>query len=589
MNFNGASLVGYPIPQVGFNETLGWTHTVSAASRFAFYHLQLKDGDPLTYIKDGEERPITSRTFQIEVAEEGGTVMLEKTFYYSEFGPMVAGELANAFFPVWGGPDVFDREGTTALAYRDANAETDVNLYEQWFGMTRSRNIAELESVFETCGTTYWVNTIAADADGNATYIDGSAAPNLSGEAIDALKMRAEANIVVGLALENGLPILDGGTSRDDWVEGECGYGTVPFGEAPTLTRRDFVQNSNDSAWATNPAEFLTDFSPVYGQIEVEQGLRTRIGLEMLLNPTDRGASSVAPAGEDGLFNAVELMELLYSNRTFYGELSGVLEGLLERCDAIGTDPVNLPGDAMRSVAEGCAAIAGWDGLTEVDSTGVHAFRVFIDQYESSLPDDFVVPFDPRDPLGTPRDPIAADDDLSNDPMLRALAAGLELLDLAGLEYDAPLGVVQVVQQSQGVPPGEEAIPQGERIPWHGGRGVYEGAFNAQGVASSSVAQDTRYPRVVPPSTIENTQLSVNPGEGYLISSGTSWHFGLEFTEEGPVAYGLLAYSQSSDSTSPHFRDQDERYSVKDYRKLLYSEADIEADSNLTTKIVTSD
>ena len=66
----------------------------------------------------------------------------------------------------------------------------------------------------------------------------------------------------------------------------------------------------------------------------------------------------------------------------------------------------------------------------------------------------------------------------------------------------------------------------------------------------------------------------VNTG---AFGSGTSWHFGLEFTEHGPVAYGLLSYSQSTDSQSPYFSDQSERYANKDYRPLLFSEADIAA------------
>ena len=61
------------------------------------------------------------------------------------------------------------------------------------------------------------------------------------------------------------------------------------------------------------------------------------------------------------------------------------------------------------------------------------------------------------------------------------------------------------------------------------------------------------------------------------MARGTSWHFGLEFTEQGPVAYGLTSYSQSSDSDSTHFNDQSLRYSEEDYRQFWFNEADIEA------------
>ena len=73
----------------------------------------------------------------------------------------------------------------------------------------------------------------------------------------------------------------------------------------------------------------------------------------------------------------------------------------------------------------------------------------------------------------------------------------------------------------------------------------------------------------------------MNDGEGWLIARGTSWHFGLEFTDNGPEAYGLVSYGQLSDSNSEHFSDQSQKYSKKQYRQLFFSEQDIE--QNLLT------
>lgn len=587
LDVNGAGLIGYPTPQIGFNQHLAWTHTVSAANRFTVYLLQLKAGDNMSYMKDGEAYPITSQTVQIEVANgSGGTVTLEKTFYYSEYGPMMAANAINPAFPAWG--DGFNG-GPVAFTYRDAAAETAINFIDQWLGMGRAQDIEQFKSVFADCGTTYWVNTMYADDAGNAMYIDGSAVPALSPEAIQAFQARISASPLLAAAYQQGLPVLDGSTSRDDWVEGRCGYGAVPFDEAPTLVRSDFVQSSNDSYWATNPAAFLTGFSPLYGPVQEQQGLRTRIGLYMLRNPTDPGASNVAPAGTDGLFSARDLINMLYSERTFYGELGGVREALQQRCNAVGNNPVNLPSGGSRSVQAGCTALDGWDGLVNLDSTGAVTFRLFIAHYYPSLPADFSVPFDPADPVNTPRDPKAPSANLADDLMLQALAESLEQLDAVGLAYDAALGDVQVVQQSAGVPPGGTAMPQGAPIPWRGGDGGREGAFSATYAVTSPVDYLTRYPHMAPADTFPNSgRLSTTPGEGYLIGSGTSWHFGLMFTDDGPVAYGLLSYSQSSNPASPHFRDQAIRYSNKNYRKLLYTEAAIAADPNLTTQTITN-
>jgi len=61
------------------------------------------------------------------------------------------------------------------------------------------------------------------------------------------------------------------------------------------------------------------------------------------------------------------------------------------------------------------------------------------------------------------------------------------------------------------------------------------------------------------------------------MARGASWHFGLEFTDNGPEAYGLISYSQSTDSSSDFFNDQPEMYSMKNYRPIIFKQSDIEA------------
>ena len=589
LDVNGAGLIGYPLPQIAFNENLAWTHTVSAANRFTVYQLSLADDDDLVHIKDGEEVPIEARDIQIEVAQGGGlTITLEKTFYFSEYGPMLAADAINPDFPAWG--DTIAADGTRgAFTYRDANAGTDRHIIDQWLDMGRAQNIEQFRSVFAGCGTTLWVNTMYADAEGNALYIDGSSVPNLSDAAITAFQARLEASPLLAAAFAQGLPVLDGSTSRDDWVEGECGLGIVPFENAPVLRRDDFVQNSNDTYWATNPAEPLSGFSPLYGIPERQQNLRTRLGLKMLQQPEEPGSADTAPAGQDGLFSAPDIIEALYANRTFYSEEAGVLDALLQRCEAAGSDPVNLPEGDSRSVEAGCAALAQWDGLVNNDSVAAHTFRLFIGLYNAELPEDFTVAFDPADPVGTPGQPAPPPDNLAEDPMLQALAVALERLDAVEIAYDAELGDVQQRQKSENVPPGGTPMARGAPIPWHGGPGRDEGTFNANGVVTSPVAEDTRFPRVAPAEVFPDSYgLSTESGEGWMIGRGASYHFGLVFTDDGPRAFGLLSYSQSSRPGSGRFDDQDQRYAAKDYRQLLFDEADIAADPNLSEQTISS-
>ncbi|MBQ0832460.1 penicillin acylase family protein [Marinobacter sp.] len=587
LNINGAGLIGTAIPLISFNENLAWSHTVTTSRRFTLYELKLKADDPLTYIKDGVEKPITKETYQIEVnlgAPE--PILIEREFYFSEYGPMVSGNaITSGGLPAWGADG-------RAYTYRDANANTN-GLLDTWLKMSRASNLDEFQNVFRSCGSTLWTNSTYADNQGNAFYIDSSSVPNLSEAALGVIDFKRRVSPEFNELFNAGLTLLDGSNSRDDWVEGNCN-GLVPYDKKPKLLRTDWVQNSNSSYWATNPNSFLTGYSPMFGDEKVEVNPRTRLGITMLTNLADTGLDSAtpAPAGQDGKFGAKDLIGVIWNNRAWYAEQ--FLPELLERCTAIGGDEVNVPanllptapavpapGSGMRSVQEGCEALAGWNGTYDLNSTAAHTFRAFIDIYHKKFPDDLTVAFNPNDPVNTPDKPSEDAEGTATDPMLMSLAAALTLLDDAGLAYDAALEVVQFYQPSGGALPGQPPVDQGLRIPWHGGDGNVDGTFNAIGVVNSNVKEDTVFPRINTPEYNDArgnrfaAGLSANKGEGWRIDRGTSWHFGLEFTDNGPEAYGLLSYSQSTDSASPHFIDQSEMYSRKEYRKFSFTDADI--------------
>lgn len=581
INAIGAGLLGTAIPLINFNEHLGWSHTVTTSRRFTLYELTLKPGDSLTYVKDGEEKPITSETFQIEVANGTPTpTKLERKFYYSEYGPMVSANAATSGgLPKWG-------QDGTAYTYRDANAGT-TRLLDSWLQMSRAKSLDEFQQVFRDCGTTFWTNSTYADDQGNAFYIDSSSVPNLSKQALAVIAYKRNASPAYNQLFNGGLTLLDGNSSRDDWVEGECD-GLVPYEDKPKLLRADWVQNSNDSYWSTNPDEYLTGFSPLFGSEESPLGPRTRLGISMLQNPLSAGPISPTapePAGQDGKFSAEDLINVIYNNRAWFAE--EFLAELRSRCTLIGTTPVNLPGGGSRTVDSACGVLQSWGGLYNVDSVGAHVFRVFIANYRDNFDSDLTVAFDPSDPVGTPSTPSAVNAGTADDAMLQALASGLEALDQVGIAYNATLGSVQQYQPSGGALPGLAGgslgggtpTELGVSFPWHGGDGSVDGAFNAIGVVTDAFAEDTRFPRVAP-ETIDNTAgLSDVSGEGWKMARGTSWHFGLEYTDNGPEAYGLVSYSQSSDSRSSFFNDQSLRYSEKNYRQIWFNEDDIEANT----------
>ncbi|TNE79479.1 MAG: penicillin acylase family protein [Gammaproteobacteria bacterium] len=571
LNINGAGLLGTALPLINFNQNLTWSHTVSTSRRFTLYELTLKAGDNLTYIKDGEEKPITQETFQIEVnVGAPNPVVFERTFYFSEYGPMVSGNaITSGGLPKWG-------DAGTAYSYRDANANTG-NLLDTWLGMSRASTLSEFQDVFRNCGTTLWVNSTYADDQGNAFYIDSSSVPNLSEKSIALINFKRSVSAAYAQLFDAGLTLLDGSESFDDWVEGECG-GLVPYDQKPKLLRTDWVQNSNSSYWSTNPDQFLTGYSPMYGPENSEINPRTRLGITMLQNPTAAGMPGVTPpAGQDGKFSATDLINVIWNNRAWYAEQ--FLPELRERCGLIGATLVD-----GEDLSTACGVLDNWDGVYDKDSVGAHVFRVFIANYANSFDSDLTVPFNRDDPVNTPAEPSETGKGTASDVMLLALSQGVKALNSQGIALNATLGSVQYIRPSGDVPPGGTPVFQSVGIPWHGGDGNVDGAFNAIGVVTDQYAEDTRFPRIAPkvvPNTGRLSDGTVAGTEGWLIARGTSWHYGLEFTDNGPQAYGLVSYSQSSDSMSPFFLDQSQQFSDKQYRKLLFTEQEIE--QNLIT------
>lgn len=332
--------------------------------------------------------------------------------------------------------------------------------------------------------------------------------------------------------------------------------GAVPYAQAPKLDRSDFVQNSNDSFWLTNPASPITGMSPLYGATRVEQSLRSRLA-QRFLNGSDDAS------GVDGKFSLNELEATLLNNRTYLGE--AVLSDLITQCQAQGTTPVNGV-----NLQPACAALAGWDGKMNKDSTGAIVFREFAQQFELlDNADKWQTAFDSANPLDTPNT-LA-----TGGVILEALAAAVDKIDEAGQSITATLGDVQFVERST-----VNGAPSGNRLPWAGANEV-EGGFNV--FTAEEENDGSLIPRHIYPS-LDDTQLSA---QGYHITYGSSWMYVLNFTDAGPVARGLLAYSQSIDPRSPHYQDQTALYSATpSLQPIRFTEADIDA-NKVETKTLT--
>lgn len=506
----GVVLGGIPIVVIGFNKDLAWSHTVTAAVHFTTFKLTLdtRDASATTYLSDGVPVKMTSRAVEIDVLQaDGKLAKRSKTFYFSKQGAVL----------VW--PEAgmrWTQNEVTVLA--DPN-RANTRLLEQWMAIGSARSVTELKAALDKHVGLPWVNTIAADRDGNALYADASVVPHVTTD-----RFASDCFLVP--------PLLTFDGSRT-----ACGWGQdllAPTGafappNGPWMLRTDYVANSNDSYWLTNARKLLKGpapfgYSPLYGQTEVEQSLRTRVGFRQL---EDKIAAR-------GLLDLTDLQELAFANRVYAAEL--VLPELLPRCIA--------SGDA--SLLPACTALAAWDKRANLDSRGAVLFREFWN-LAAGIPGKWLVPLDVADPVNTPRSLAPA----ATPVMLAALKTAMQKLQALNIPIDGRLGDYQGDTRN------------GVRVPVHGAIGDIDGSYNSI-----------------------HMRTGLQAGGYHDIVWGTSYVQTVGFDAAGPVAYAMLVYGQSVDPKSPHYGDQVPLYSQKQFPLLPFTPDKIRADPHYSVRML---
>nr|WP_226993930.1 penicillin acylase family protein [Myxococcus hansupus] len=545
----GVGLLGVPAVLIGFNKDIAWTHTFSSGQRMTLYGLQLVPGKPTSYMYDGEEREMTWKDITILVRLDNGTLVnVPRRIYFSHYGPIISI------------PGMAEWTQQTVLTYRDANLENN-SLLAQFLGMNQATSMADFKSVYEREQGIPWVNTMAADREGNTWYTDATPTANLSPVAL-ATWNAARQGLDPATTLiwqQMGLVLLDGSNSQNEWQDeaGARSPGLVPFSKVPKLDRTDFVFNANDSYWLANPAAPLTGFSPLHGLEGVPQSPRTRLNAVMLTEVREGGAS-----GADGLFTRQELETAILNNRGMMAEL--LLDGVIERCTGQTTVPYQ---NGTVDISQACALLAEWDRRFDVDSVGAIVWREFTGAYTmpqlSGGPTLYATDFDVTHPITTPHTLAPAPAE-GADPVLTNLARAVSTLTAAGLALDLPLGEAQYTTRVRG-----------ERIPIHGG-GNYDGAANIVNFGNlKSTTPNADYNSLTRGAVI-NSRTALSQG-GYVINSGSSFIMAMEFTPSGVQASALLTYSESSNPASPYYADQTRLFSQKQWRPILFTPEEIAA------------
>jgi acyl-homoserine-lactone acylase len=260
----GATLLGVPLPLIGFNSSLGWTHTFSTDNRFTLRYLALDPANPARYIKDGRSVAMTAVPLSISAkGADGRQTTVNRTLYTTEFGPMI---MDSNF--AWG--------RSAAFAIQDANYG-NYKLIDQVILNGKATNVDGLLQAAAVHTAMPWVNTMAADKDGDAMYFNYSVAAKVADAQLDACVPGPEAGAPFkALLASSGLVVMAGTTSACDWS------GSIGASGRPSLKRSDYILNANDSHWWPTVGRYLSGFAKIIATgPEAEaavQNNRTRTG-----------------------------------------------------------------------------------------------------------------------------------------------------------------------------------------------------------------------------------------------------------------------------------------------------------------------
>jgi acyl-homoserine-lactone acylase len=501
----GAGIWGLPGINIGHNQDVAWTHTVSTNTTITFWYLS---SNGLTYRYDGKQVAMKKRTVTVEALEHGELVPRTRTLYYSHYGPVI-----------W--------EDGLSIAVDDANAD-NLRGVNQWLAISKAENASQVIESERAIQGVPWVNTIGADDQGNAFYSEVVVASSLT-KAFLTSKCNLEPGSLTG-------PFLGNGTCELPESPGALVPGILAGSDEPSLIRKDYVENSNNSFWLANANSPLTGFSPALGGEEENPGMRAQTGIDMVAQRVGTYNSGVPTDGISPTpgFTAETMQASWTKFRSLPAERA--LPGLREICE----NAVSEDGGVINGVdvSEACPVLNDYGATATLDDRGGWLFQEWFERAPNGQADFWIHPWTATEPVYTPNTL-----NTSLQASKEALATAVSSMQARGIPLDASIGEVQRAPQAGAAP-----LP-----------GCLEGDGCYAAIGSS-----------FPTPTAKQAD----------VTGGTSI---VMFTElragHEPVAKGLLAYSQSEDPTSPYYEDQTQRFSKNEWITLPWTPASVAEDA----------
>ncbi len=334
----GTTYAGLPVLRHGFNQTLGWTHTVNNIDPEDVYALRLDPNRTGHYLFDGKSMPLVKKGITIEVKQAAGSIeTVGREYWVSHLGPVI------------------HRTADKVFAIKSSIIE-EVRFFEQWYAMGKARNWREFYAALEM-NVLPMFNTTYADVDGNTFYLWAAMLPKRLDDGMD---YRLD---------------VPGETSKYVWTRFH------PVEELPQLLnpKGGYLQNCNSAPWWTSLRDPLDPKKyPSYIEPGVGLSLRSQISLEML-------------EGQDK-FSLQDVMRLKFNTKMLLADR--VKPDLIKAIK----QTQNPPEDLKR----GLAVIEAWDNRTSAESRGGVLFQRFWDTYMVAVKQPYAVAWDAKSPAKTP-------------------------------------------------------------------------------------------------------------------------------------------------------------------------------------------
>ncbi|MFN0123631.1 MAG: penicillin acylase family protein, partial [Blastocatellia bacterium] len=338
INLFGTTYAGLPVLRHGFNDTLGWTHTVNNIDPEDVYALRLDPKNAAQYVYDGQPRPLEKKAFTVEIRQADGALKTERReFGYSHLGPVIHQTAERAF------------------AIKSSILE-EVRFFEQWYAMGKARNWPEFRAALKM-NLLPMFNMTYADVDGNTYYQWAGLMPQRVDDGTD---YRLD---------------VPGDTGKYVWNK------VHPLEDLPQLLnpKGGYLQNCNSAPWWTSLRDPLDPKKyPSYFETGVTLSLRSQMSLEMLESQPK--------------FSLADVKRLKYNTIMLLADR--VKPDLIKAIKGVAK-----PSEELQAAL---FMLELWDNSTSDDSRGGPLFHRFWETYRVALKEPFAVPWDVKNPAKTP-------------------------------------------------------------------------------------------------------------------------------------------------------------------------------------------